>query len=127
MVFTRAGDTVDQYYINRKPTTAEGDFVRGCIQRLGEFHQHHALPPTGRAGRDRGPFNRAIADDLNLATDWSNPATYYLTSPTNYYAAFWHLNGLGGFAYASPTTHENGQSSDCNFIQPTTMTVNMWY
>jgi hypothetical protein len=127
MVFTRAGDTVDHYYINRKPTTPEVISCAGVFNDPTNANGSTLADQLAVQAAMAATIDRTIADDPNLSTDWSNPATYYLKAPTNYYAAFWHINALGNLAYGFPYDDENSQSSDCNFIQPTTMTLNMWY
>ena len=127
MVFTRTGDTTDLFYINRKPTSLEVSSCAGAFNDTTNSNSSTVGSQLAIQAAVAAAFNRTIADDLNLVNDWSNPDTYYQKSPTNYYSAFWHLNGYAGLAYGFPYDDENGQSSDCNFIDPTTLTVNMWY
>lgn len=127
MVFTKTGNTTDQYYINRKPTTIEistcaGAFNDATNSTASTKPQQLAVQAAAAAA-----FNRALAADTNLAIDWSHPGAYYQTSPANYYSAFWHIHGYAGLAYGFPYDDEATQSSDCNYIQPTNVTLNMWY
>ncbi|WP_433075494.1 discoidin domain-containing protein [Dactylosporangium sp. CA-052675] len=43
--------------------------------------------------------------------DWSNPSTYYLAAPANYYAKFWHDHAINRLAYGFPYDDYAGQSS----------------
>ena len=49
---------------------------------------------------------------LGTATAVQNdPAQYYKSAPANYYAKFWHDNGVDALAYGFPYDDVNGQSS----------------
>jgi len=42
---------------------------------------------------------------------WDNPATFYLQPPADYYAKFWHDNGINGKAYGFPYDDVGGYST----------------
>jgi hypothetical protein len=127
MVFTKAGDTTDKFYINRKPTTIE------IISCAGAFNDPTNSTSTTQSQQlaiqaaTAATFNRAIAADPSLSIDWTHPGAFYQSAPANYYSAFWHIHGYAGLAYGFPYDDEASQSSDCNYIQPTNVTLNMWY
>lgn len=43
-------------------------------------------------------LNRHLVETV-AGDKWSDPATYYQTAPSNYYAKFWHQHSLNGLAY----------------------------
>jgi hypothetical protein len=49
---------------------------------------------------------------------WSDPSTYYLAAPANYYAKFWHDNAIGNLAYGFPYDDYAGQSSFISHNNP---------
>ena len=44
-------------------------------------------------------------------SQWSTPSNYYLASPANYYAKFWHDHAINKLAYGFPYDDFAGQSS----------------
>jgi Beta-1,3-glucanase len=45
------------------------------------------------------------------ASQWENPANFYLASPANWYAKFWHDRAIGGLSYGFPYDDVANQSS----------------
>ena len=127
MVFTKAGDTTDQFYINRKPTTIEISTCAGAFNDTTNSTSTTQSQQLAVQAAAAAAFNRAIAADTSLKIDWNHPGAFYQTTPANFYSAFWHIHGYAGLAYGFPYDDEATQSSDCNFIQPTNVTLNMWY
>jgi hypothetical protein len=52
------------------------------------------------------------------ASQQTNPASFYLASPANYYAWFWHQNAINGKQYGFPYDDDAGQSSDISVASP---------
>jgi hypothetical protein len=74
----------------------------GARQRSGR--QRHR-----EVGRDFcAAFHRGVALD---PTDWYNPATYYLASPRDDYAAYFHSVSLNRRSYGFAYDDVNDQSS----------------
>jgi hypothetical protein len=48
----------------------------------------------------------------------ANPANFYLATPANYYAWFWHQNAINGLQYGFPYDDYAGQSSDISATNP---------
>ncbi|MEU6405804.1 glycoside hydrolase family 64 protein [Streptomyces sp. NPDC046985] len=48
----------------------------------------------------------------------SDPSRYYKAAPANYYAKFWHDNGIDNRAYGFPYDDVNGQSSFVSHANP---------
>ncbi len=42
---------------------------------------------------------------------WNTPSNYYLASPANWYAKFWHDHAINHLAYGFPYDDVAGQSS----------------
>ena len=52
------------------------------------------------------------------ASQQTNPASFYLAAPANYYAWFWHQNAINGMQYGFPYDDDAGQSSDISVASP---------
>jgi hypothetical protein len=66
-------------------------------------------------------LNRHVA---NLPqAQWSDPTKYYLASPANYYAKFWHDHGINHLAYGFPYDDVTGQSSFVSHGSPQWLVV----
>jgi len=98
LVFTRAGDP-GTYAIARPPSTAEIFLCNGVLA------QGSALEKVLGA-QLAAILNRHVADPSH----WRQPQDYYLTTPCNVYARFWHAHSLDGLAYAFPYDDVNNQS-----------------
>ena len=53
-------------------------------------------------------INRHVATNVS---EWNTPSAYYQAAPANYYAQFWHTNGIGNLDYGFSYDDVNGQSS----------------
>jgi hypothetical protein len=53
-------------------------------------------------------FNRHV---MQTVADWTEPSTYYVTAPANFYAQFWHDHAVAGLAYGFAYDDVNNQSS----------------
>ncbi len=96
MTFTGPGGPYTVGY----PTTqdalaASGVFANGNPTELG-------LEVVMAAG-----INRHVLDN---AANLNNPAAFYQTAPSNYYAAFWHSVNLNNLAYGFPYDDDDNQS-----------------
>lgn len=89
--------------IARKPTTLEIIEGSGVLADGGDNDknvQKHVC-----AAINRHVINVSPAFTGSTSQIWSDPATYYLHSPANFYAGFWHRQGISinrlsyGFAY----------------------------
>ena len=54
---------------------------------------------------------------------WKNSATFYTSAPANYYARFWHANGIDGKAYGFPYDDVGGYSTYVSHANPQYMLV----
>ncbi|HVJ51622.1 MAG TPA: beta-1,3-glucanase family protein [Aliidongia sp.] len=53
-------------------------------------------------------FNRSVMQNF---TSWTQPSSYYLGTPSNSYARFWHNHSVAGLAYGFSYDDVNNQSS----------------
>jgi hypothetical protein len=69
----------------------------------------------GCAGTLAGNPDMCAALNRHVATlpqnQWGTPSNYYLASPANYYAKFWHDHAINRLAYGFPYDDVAGQSS----------------
>ncbi len=108
LVFNRAGDPT-RHVIRARPTTVE---TYRCDGPLAE-----GTPIERMLGAQVAALlNRHLLERPDL---WRSAAAYYLTSPTNDYARFWHRHGLGGKAYGFPYDDVNDQSTFIHVDDPT--------
>jgi hypothetical protein len=72
--------------------------------------------PLANDAAECAALNRHVAD--RPQSDWSTPSLYYQSAPANYYAKFWHDNGIDGKAYGFPYDDYAGQSSFISHTDP---------
>ncbi|MEE4544505.1 glycoside hydrolase family 64 protein [Streptomyces sp. V4-01] len=61
------------------------------------------------------------------AAQQADPSRYYKAGPANYYARFWHDNGIGGLAYGFPYDDVAGQSTFVSHASPKWLEVAVGY
>ncbi|MDI5961300.1 glycoside hydrolase family 64 protein [Streptantibioticus silvisoli] len=61
-------------------------------------------------------LNRHVA--TLSAAQQADPSNYYKAGPANYYAQFWHDNGINGLAYGFPYDDADGQSTYVSHANP---------
>lgn len=59
--------------------------------------------------------NRGV---LLTPANWANAASYYQSSPANFYSQFWHQHSVGGLAYGFSYDDNNNQSTTITTPQP---------
>jgi len=95
----------------QKPTTQDVLEGKGALARSND--------PWGVEGQLEAQicaaFNRHVMED---ADEWKDSSTFYLQSPANYYARFWHLHGVNGKAYGFAYDDVSDQSSTLIEPQP---------
>ena len=64
-------------------------------------------------------INRGV---LATPANWANAASYYATSPANFYSRFWHNHSVAGLAYGFSYDDNNNQSTTITTQQPEHMT-----
>lgn len=110
--------------ISRKPDTQE------VFEGKGVLNQPHGDPEMDLAMQAQfcAALNRHIIDVLTPSPglqDWSDPSSFYLASPANHYAGYWHRKGISidqlsyGFAYDDVWE----QSSSLHSPQPDSLVV----
>ncbi|HEY2792931.1 MAG TPA: discoidin domain-containing protein [Micromonosporaceae bacterium] len=76
----------------------------------------------GCAGTLAGNPNECAALNRHTAqlpaAQQQTPSNFYLSAPANYYAKFWHDNGINGLAYGFPYDDVAGQSSFISHSDP---------
>ncbi len=76
------------------------------------IHRHTAAPGTF------APDGKLLKTDM-----WNDPSTFYAQAPADYYAKFWHDNGINGKAYGFPYDDVGGYSTFIAHDDPTYMLV----
>jgi hypothetical protein len=84
--------------------TATTQQIFGCSGPL-------AADPTNCAG-----LNRHVAGQPSSVQN--DPTQFYKSAPANYYAKFWHDNGVDGLAYGFPYDDDAGQSTYISHSNP---------
>jgi hypothetical protein len=109
------------YYINSMPTTAmvladDGVFndATNAAPGLPVSKQLQIQAQLGAA------LNRHVAENSAL---WANSSNFYGSSPTNYYAQFWHAHNINGLAYGFSYDDVNGYSTLLSTANPTVATI----
>jgi hypothetical protein len=102
-------------YIVQKPTTQDilegkGTLATGNSTELAIEAQICAA------------FNRHVMEDASL---WEVSQAYYLGSPANFYAKFWHAHGVNGLAYGFAYDDVSNQSSTIHTDKPEHMQLNI--
>ncbi len=64
-------------------------------------------------------INRGV---LSAPANWANAASYYASTPANFYSQFWHNHSVGGLAYGFSYDDNNNQSTTNTTQQPEHMT-----
>ncbi len=100
-------------HVVNKPTTAEVLEGKGAFDRGTEIEK--AIQAQLCAA-----FNRHIVID---PANWNNKSRYYLAAPANYYAKFWHDNGIDGLAYGFCYDDVNEQATLLFYSRPQTLTI----
>ncbi len=81
----------------------------------------------GCAGSMAGNPNMCAALNRHVATlpssGQSDPSRFYQSAPANYYAKFWHDNGINNLAYGFPYDDVAGQSSFISHASPQWLSV----
>ncbi|MGA2890815.1 MAG: beta-1,3-glucanase family protein, partial [Terracidiphilus sp.] len=54
---------------------------------------------------------------------WGNPNLFYLETPADFYAQFWHQNAINYQQYGFPYDDSGGYSSDVSCTSPQTLVV----
>jgi hypothetical protein len=90
-------------YVLNEPTTQD---VFACSGALANGNMTTAEAVLGAAFC--AAFNRGVA--MNTA-DWNTVSAYYVNSPHNDYAMFWHQVSINHLAYGFPYDDVNSQSS----------------
>jgi hypothetical protein len=65
-------------------------------------------------------LNRHVAENPAL---WASSSNFYGSSPTNYYARFWHAHSINGLAYGFSYDDVNGYSTLLSTANPTVATI----
>ena len=95
----------------RKPTTQDVLEGKGTLARSND--------PWGVEGQLEAQicaaFNRHVMEDNS---EWKDAGAFYLQSPANFYAHFWHLHGVNGKAYGFAYDDVSDQSSTLIETQP---------
>jgi len=106
--------------VARKPTTQEVLEGKGALDnRVGDGDCDLVVQSQLCAAINRHVVNTTTINPGQQ--NWYNAAQYYITSPANYYARFWHQGGISvdnlsyGFAYDDV----NDQSATLHTPQPT--------
>ncbi|AEJ60837.1 Carbohydrate binding family 6 [Spirochaeta thermophila DSM 6578] len=102
MEFTRLEDG-QKFYIQRRPNDTE------IFEGSGVLASGNTVELALEAWICAA-FNRHVVHYPD-SSYWNNPAYYYLDSPANWYAAFWHEISLGGLAYGFCYDDVNDQST----------------
>lgn len=68
--------------------------------------------------------NRGV---LDTQANWSNAATFYGSSPANFYSAFWHRHSIGGLAYGFSYDDNDNQSTTIATTAPEHMAFTINY
>jgi len=89
-VFSKDGGPAD-IYIRGKPTT------QAILEGSGNLAAGSAVEKVVQA-QITAAFNRHLLVTVDPSR-WSDSASYYLTSPANHFAAFWHTHSIDGLAY----------------------------
>jgi hypothetical protein len=76
------------------------------------IYRHTAGPGTF------APDGKLLKQDM-----WTDPSTFYLQAPANYYAKFWHDNAINGKAYGFPYDDVGGYSTFIAHDDPTYVLV----
>jgi hypothetical protein len=76
------------------------------------IHRHTAGPGTF------SPDGKLLDQSM-----WANPASFYKQAPADYYAKFWHDNGIDGKAYGFPYDDVGGYSTYVSHSNPQYMLV----
>jgi hypothetical protein len=109
--------------------THEADEPEGMLFNVQKPSTQDVLEGKGALARSNDPwgvegqleaqicaaFNRHVMEDNS---QWKDPASFYLQSPANYYARFWHLHGVNGKAYGFAYDDVSDQSSTLIETQP---------
>jgi hypothetical protein len=106
MLFVRDGDPAS-YALAGPPTTAE---VLGCRGVLAQGNDLEKVLGAQLAAQ----LNRHVQDPLR----WRDPAQYYLESPCNEYARFWHRHSVDGRVYGFPYDDVNDQAAFLECREP---------
>lgn len=93
----------------RKPTSDEAFRGTGVLSQLPEFC---------------AAINRHVLAD---PADWHNPSRYYLASPANFYAKFWHDHSINGKAYGFCYDDVNQQDSLIHAAKPVKVVVTLYW
>ncbi|KAF0813858.1 Glucan endo-1,3-beta-glucosidase [Andreprevotia sp. IGB-42] len=115
-VFSKNGGPYN-LYIRGKPTTqaileGSGNLATGTSDELVVQAQITAA------------FNRHLIQTVDQA-NWANASYYYLASPANYYAKFWHDHSLNGLAYGFCYDDVRNHSSLLEHGNPKALIVNI--
>jgi hypothetical protein len=65
----------------------------------------------------------SMAGNPNMSSGQSDPSRFYQSAPANYYAKFWHDNGINNLAYGFPYDDVAGQSSFISHASPQWLSV----
>jgi len=106
LVFTRAG-APGTWSLARAPTTAEVFRCDGVLARGSGLEKVLGAQLAAI-------LNRHVEDPLR----WRSAQGYYLASPCNHYARFWHAHSVDGRAYGFPYDDVSEQSSSLNAADP---------
>lgn len=101
-VFSKDGGPAD-IYIRGKPTT------QAILEGSGNLAAGSAVEKVVQA-QITAAFNRHLLVTVDPSR-WSDSASYYLTSPANHFAAFWHTHSIDGLAYGFCYDDVRGKSS----------------
>ena len=111
LVFTREGRP-EVFVIDGPPSSAEVFRCDGVLAR-GNGTERVLGAQLGAL------LNRNVADPLA----WRDATSYYLASPCNRYARFWHEQSLDGKAYGFAYDDVNDQSPSLATAEPAEITV----
>jgi hypothetical protein len=90
--------------IERRPTTQEAFEGKGVLDRVIQDATTDLIVQAQMCAAITRHVVNTTTPNVG-EQNWSDPSTYYLTAPCNYYAKFWHQQGISvnqlsyGFAY----------------------------
>ncbi|ADV84304.1 beta-1,3-glucanase family protein [Terriglobus saanensis] len=101
------GAFVGNSYVVNRPTTQDIFQCSGSMAK-GDPTKDINTVELALEAQMCAAFNRHVMADV---TTWATPSAFYLNSPTNSYAQFWHRHSMGGLAYGFAYDDVSGQSS----------------
>lgn len=123
-----AGFIGKQGHISGKPNTQEAFEGKGVLDERVDVNQENGRYDLMMQAQICAALTRHVIDvnaPSGTVQNWSDPSKYYLQSPCNHYAKFWHQQGIrvNQLAYGFAYDDVNEQSSTMHSPDPAKLKV----